>query len=94
MYITFLAKHCNLYNDDVCNLFFFFQVCNVLDALGLHQYKAIFMEEEITGEVLVNLTNEVLEYDLNITSAQDRLKLMKVIEGRCPFPVYLIPIMH
>lgn len=64
----------------------------LLDALGLQQYKAIFKAEEIDGEVFVNLTNEILESSLSINSPQDRMKLMRVIHGRCAIPVYLIPI--
>ncbi|KAL5506589.1 hypothetical protein EMCRGX_G008268 [Ephydatia muelleri] len=68
------------------------QVGELLDALGLQQYKAIFKEENIDGEVFVNLTDEILESNLYINSPQDRMKLMRVIQGTCAIPVYLIPI--
>ena len=74
------------------NLFNLLQVGELLDALGLQQYKAIFKEEEIDGEVFVNLTDEILESNLYINSPQDRMKLMRVIQGSCAIPVYLIPI--
>ena len=54
----------------------------LLNALKLTQYKDIFINEEITGEILAELNEADLQNELGITSKIHRVKLMKVISGR------------
>ena len=56
----------------------------MLDQLGLSQYKESFMEEKISGSLLQDCTEDMLENDLQIKSKLHRLKIMRVIDGRQP----------
>lgn len=66
--------------------YFFFvsltQVLQMLDKLGLSRYKDIFEAEQITGSLLMELDNDLLEQDLGITTKIHRLKIMRVIDGK------------
>ena len=54
----------------------------MLDKIGLSDYKDKFIKEGITGSLLSEFNEKVLETDLNITSGIHRIKLMRIIEGR------------
>ena len=58
------------------------QVQQLLDALGLQQYKALFYEESIDGEILQELDQNILADELSISIKAHRAKLMKVINGK------------
>ena len=60
----------------------FTQVLHLLDSLGLSQYKEVFSREKIDGALLLDLDNEILEYELMMESKLHRLKLMRVISGK------------
>lgn len=47
----------------------------------MQQHKVKFMEELVTGEILAECDEEVLEQDLDMTDAAHRSKLMRVIRG-------------
>ena len=57
---------------------------DLLEILGLTKYKNIFIHEEISGALLLELDEEILEVELGITSKLHRLKLLRVIDGRQP----------
>ena len=57
---------------------------DLLEILGLKKYKNVFMSEEISGALLQELDEEILEMELGITSRLHRLKLLRVIDGRQP----------
>ena len=63
-------------------MFVHFQVVELLEVLCLARYKAMFIEEGITGALLKEVDEDILEQDLGISSKLHRLKLMRVIEGR------------
>ena len=54
----------------------------LLDVLKMHQYQELFKEEGIDGEILSSLTEQDLLEELDMTRRLDRVRLMKVIEGR------------
>ena len=57
---------------------------DLLDKLKLSQYKQVFLEEEITGSLLKEIDDEILEHDLKMVSKLHRLKLLRVIQGKEP----------
>ena len=54
----------------------------LLDKLGLSKYKNKFSEENITGSLLSEFDEEILEKELGITSRLHRIKLLRIIDGR------------
>ena len=58
------------------------QVLRLLDVLQLGQYKEVFREEAITGEILAECSESVLLHDLHIKDSNHISKLMKVIHGK------------
>ena len=54
----------------------------LLDKLGLSKYKNKFSEENITGSLLSEFDEEILEKELGITSRIHRIKLLRIIDGR------------
>ena len=54
----------------------------LLHALKISRYAEEFTKEDISGWVLVNCTEDLLEKELNVTSALHRMKLMQVIRGK------------
>ena len=58
------------------------QVQKLLEAMGLSQYCDTFASERLSGEILAELNEDVLQYELKITSKIHRLRLMKVIQGQ------------
>ena len=54
----------------------------MLDVLKMHQYKELFRDEGIDGEILSSLTEQDLLEELDIIRRLDRVRLMKVIEGK------------
>lgn len=65
------------------------QISKLLHCLDLQQYKETFEAEELSGEILVECDEEVLENDLGMTDHAHAAKLMKVIQGECS-PLALI----
>ena len=61
---------------------FLSQIQHLLDAMGLSQYKDTFMSEQITGEILLEIDEDVLQNELGVRSKLHRLRLMKVIRGQ------------
>ena len=53
----------------------------MLDALQLPQYKEAFAREQIDGEVLLELNDQVLQCELGINFKIHRIRLMKLISG-------------
>ena len=58
------------------------QILSLLEAMDLVQYREVFHREHITGEILVECTEEVLQNELEITSKIHRIRLMKIISGQ------------
>lgn len=50
--------------------------------MNLGQYKETFMQEQVDGEILTECDENILEKELDITSAIHRTRLLKVIRGR------------
>ena len=59
-----------------------FQVAKLLTAMNMGQYVEAFKTEQISGEILSELSDEVLREELGITSKIHRIKLLKIIDGR------------
>lgn len=64
------------------------KVLQLLDLMGLSQYRDNFIKEHIDGEVLVDLGEEELK-DLGVISKIHTLRLKKIIEGKIPSQKYL-----
>lgn len=54
----------------------------LLSSMNMSQYVDAFTKEQISGEILLELNDHVLENELGITSRIHRIKMMKVIGGR------------
>ena len=57
-------------------------MCRLLDALNLTQYEDAFRKEQITGEILAELNEEILQNELGMGLKIHRIKLMKIVSGR------------
>ena len=64
----------------------------ILDNLGLAQYKSIFAQEQMSGDLLKHCTDDMLEDDLKVVSKLHRLKLNRVINGKVPLAPLLKPV--
>ena len=56
-------------------------VIQVLDIIGLSEYKDVFIKEGITGSLLSEFNEEILETKLNIKSQIHRIKFIRIMEG-------------
>lgn len=54
---------------------------DLLRVMNLSQYSETFQEEQVSGELLLDLTEDVLENDLSISSKLHRMRIMKLIKG-------------
>lgn len=59
------------------------EVIQLLEALGLPQYKKKFATERITGKLLLQCNDKMLEKELGVSNKVHRLQLMTVVEGKC-----------
>ena len=50
--------------------------------MGLQKHSKAFMEERVNGEILLECDNLVLQEELKVTSKLQRVRLMKLIEGK------------
>ena len=57
------------------------QVSSLLDDMNMGRYKQTFRDQFVSGDVLVDLTENMLRSDLGVESDLHRLRLMKVIRG-------------
>ena len=58
------------------------QVLRLLDVMKLTQYKQLFQDESIDGEILAECDDELLEQELRISNKLHHSRLLKVITGR------------
>ena len=67
----------------MCTLSHFsLQILKLLDQLNLTTYKENFRREQIDGWLFMELNDDILQYELGVTSRLHRLKLIRVIEGK------------
>ena len=67
---------------------FFFQILQLLEGLGLSQYKKKFSSERVTGKILMQCNEKTLEKDLGVSSKLHRMHLMEFIQGsECVYSV-------
>ena len=50
--------------------------------MDLGQYRESFLRERITGDVLLDLNDTILQEELGVTSKIHRIRLTKLIRGR------------
>ena len=60
----------------------YIQVGDLLDKLGLHQYRENFELEKINGSLLMELDDGILSNELYMCRRLDRIKLLLVIKGK------------
>ncbi len=58
------------------------QVLELLECMGLKQYQDHFKSEHISGEILAECDDDMLEKDLRVTSKLHRKRLLKIISGK------------
>ena len=58
-----------------------FKVCELIEAMGLGQYRQTFIAEQISGEILLEIDDQVLQDELGIKLRIHRIRLAKVISG-------------
>jgi len=59
-------------------------VSKLLDAMELSQYKDTFAKEQVSGEILLECDDQILEEDLKVPSRLHRIRLLKIISGKTP----------
>ena len=57
------------------------QVVSLFATMGLQKYSETIAQERVTGDILSECTEDVLEKELHITSKLHRVRLMKLIDG-------------
>ena len=65
------------------------QVLQLLQAAGITENFENISQECITGDILVELDDDVLHFELGITKRVQRLKLLKIIDGTRPVTQYI-----
>lgn len=58
------------------------QIISLLDSMGLSQHQESFQAERVSGEIMLECDDTILKEELKITSRLQRVRLMKVIQGR------------
>ena len=94
-----LSEHCVVYNILYTKRIswqyapvlenFSSQVQQALDKLNLSAYKRAFARNQISGELLMLCSEEVLEKELGVTSKLHRMKIMALVQGRSTVWKYL-----
>ena len=64
------------------------QVLELLQHSGLSQYRGSFIREGMTGDILLDCDEDILENELGVTSRLHRIKLMKFISGQHSVELY------
>lgn len=60
----------------------------LFELVGLGHHKKVVIEEGITGDILIECDEEMMETELNIKSKTDRLTLLRIIEGKGDSELY------
>ena len=60
----------------------------MLKLAGLSQYMKTIITENISGDILIECNEMILEEELGIKSKLHRLKLLKLIGGKGPIEMY------
>ena len=76
---SFLIQKLSVGTSNTLN--YHLHVQQMLDTLQLPQYKEAFAREQVDGEVLLELDDQVLQSELGINSKIHRIRLMKLISG-------------
>lgn len=75
-----------MYNSLLYVTVFFSQILKLLKTIGLSQYEPAFVKEEITGELLLECDQDLIQTELGITSKLHQMKLMRIIQGQTDLP--------
>lgn len=57
------------------------QMQELLEKMGLSEYKEIFLSEKVAGDILLQCCETTLKDELHITKKLHRIRLMKLIDG-------------
>ena len=60
----------------------------MLERAGLGQYAGTIQSEGVSGDILVECNEDILEKEMHIKSKLHRLKLLRVIEGKASLELY------
>ncbi|XP_019857261.1 PREDICTED: uncharacterized protein LOC109585561 [Amphimedon queenslandica] len=69
-------------NKEILDNYSVTEVLKLLEDMNLGQYKKKFEEEQITGSLLLEIDDDILQNELGVTSKLHRLKITRIIEGR------------
>ena len=58
------------------------QVVAVLRTLDLPEYSEVFLRERVDGQVLLQLTDDLLSTELGVNSKLHRIRIMNLAGGR------------
>ena len=72
----------DIYHCNRSGIYALLQIQKLLRNMNLGQYLRQFSNEQIDGQLLSECDEKVLEFELSVTNAVHRLKLMKVITGK------------
>ena len=65
------------------------QVLELLPAAGITENLEFISQEKISGDILIELDDDVIKNELGITSVIQRLKLQRIIDGRRSITQYI-----
>jgi hypothetical protein len=71
-------------NQEILTSYDVNQVLEMLDKFNMTQYKDVFKQEQITGSLLLDLDDDILENELGVTKRIHRLKILRIINGQQP----------
>lgn len=66
------------------------QVVKLFELAGLGQYTDVVVDEGITGDILIECDEPMLENEMAIKSNRDRLNLLLIIEGKADTHLYTL----
>ena len=72
-----------------CSVIYCLQVVSLLKSIGLEAYVELFKAECISGDILQEVDDNLLDKELGITSKLHRIKMRRLINGRFPHSTYI-----
>ena len=70
-------------------MFSYVQITDLLQVMNLSKYSEAFKAEQISGELLLELNEDILEKELDVSSKLHRLRILKLISGEHSAQGYL-----
>jgi hypothetical protein len=58
------------------------QVAKLMELMSLGQYREKILSEHISGEILLECDDAILQEEIGVTSRIHRIRIMKIISGQ------------